>query len=143
MFRLHKARPTKSGEKIDFKFSNFKAVQVIHSIIFFSFFLSFFHFTSTVCFSGVLIGTKRMGQVVYVHNLFGEWKNHCKDKQSSSSKWDLSMDRDSVRIYLGFRKKGFQRDGGLFLQACCCYGNVFKRLILAYRDQFFSSMIEV
>ncbi|KAK6244632.1 hypothetical protein QUC31_011041 [Theobroma cacao] len=28
MFRLHKTRPTKSGEKIDFKFSNFKAVQV-------------------------------------------------------------------------------------------------------------------
>ncbi|XVF76335.1 hypothetical protein PTKIN_Ptkin13bG0258200 [Pterospermum kingtungense] len=27
MFRLHKTRPTKSGEKIDFKFSNFKAVQ--------------------------------------------------------------------------------------------------------------------
>ncbi|XP_022744822.1 myosin-11-like [Durio zibethinus] len=28
MFRLHKTRPIKSGEKIDFKFSNFKAVQV-------------------------------------------------------------------------------------------------------------------
>ncbi|OMO84031.1 Prefoldin [Corchorus olitorius] len=28
MFRLHKTRPAKSGEKIDFKFSSFKAVQV-------------------------------------------------------------------------------------------------------------------
>ncbi|XP_031285176.1 A-kinase anchor protein 9-like [Pistacia vera] len=28
MFRLHKTRPTKSGERIDFKFSHFKALQV-------------------------------------------------------------------------------------------------------------------
>ena len=133
MFRLHKRRPTKSGEKIDFKFSNFKAVQeFIVSYSSRSFFLA-----NIVCFSGVLIGTKRMGQVVFFHDLFGEWKNHCKDKQSSSSKWDLSMDRESVRIYLGYRKKGFQRDGGLSLQACCCYGNVFKMMILVYSGSVF------
>lgn len=28
MFRLHKTRPAKSGEKINFKFSHFKALQV-------------------------------------------------------------------------------------------------------------------
>jgi len=28
MFRLHRNRQAKSGEKIDFKFSNFKALQV-------------------------------------------------------------------------------------------------------------------
>lgn len=28
MFRLHKTRPTKSKERIDFEFSHFKALQV-------------------------------------------------------------------------------------------------------------------
>lgn len=131
MFRLHKTRPTKSGENIDFKFSNFKANQVnSYSILCsFCFFLPFsFHFFyKTFFFLVFLIGSKRMGQVVYVHNLIGEWKNHCEDKQSSGSKWDLSMDRDSFGIHLGSRKKGFPpRDGRLSVQACCCNGNVLN-----------------
>lgn len=73
-----------------------------------------------------------MGQVDHVDNLNGEWENHGKDKQSNSSKWELSMDRDSVGIYLGFKN----RDGRLFLQACCCNGNFINEILLDLSLQF-------
>lgn len=100
--------------------------------------IAMWNFILVICFKllsvGVWIllsefaGAKWLGQTFCFYCVYGYWENHKQVRESVSTEWKLSLDRDVLRVSLDPRRWCFKRNRRVPLQTCYCHGMTFVSL---------------